>query len=583
MVATKKTGPSIFMAVPTTDYDDPEHRPGSQHWRDTSAALYTRLRGRLTDSRRELARVYPKTWLNYSPRPVAFVPWLSRQVATVYSNEPGITYVNPTTGAPLDVKAVEAITRIRAEAKVTVALLAAHEEAAGPGNGVVWVEPVLRKSADGGEVLSVECNVIPAHLQSVELRDRPRSTDERDVTAWRVKMPLPGGTDVGGSRDGTALVTPTSATWEEAEGDLTGQPIWPSEGGGGPSNPLGQVPAVVIRWTEPQPGVFWGDAREDLLWQARALDAGSTDIGEGVRHQMFGQWVGKRLGTGAGNIKMGFGTVIELTESDAELKCEGHNADIAGGRDALEAYTRMATASQEGNPAVLLRSTALTAEGKKIEIADREGLRKRHLMQLARAEQRIYDLMRAWLHALRGVEVLPPATLVVAYAPPELPENELQAEQAMELRIKNAQSSEIRERMKRDRCSYDEAKKRCVQDIEDQAELRKMRIAKGLVDVPTTPEAKPDSKGGDTKPAEAAKVTKPVEDVQKTALNGAQVTSLLEVVQAVASGALPPSAGREMILASFDIDPAAVDRMIGALKGFEPAPDPKTPGPAVEP
>lgn len=565
-----------MVALPSTIADDPERRAGGELWRETSAALYTRLRGKLTDTFSELARVYPTTWTNYSPRPVAFIPWLSRQIATPYADEPSIAYVDPVTGEPLDAKAVKFIDETRAEAGVTQALLAAHEESSSCGNGVLFVEPVERRLPDGGTILSVECNTIPAHQQAVELKKRPRSKDERDVTAWRVQMPLPGGDVVTGTFDGVALITPTSATWEVAGGDLAGKPIWPRKDEGQSSNPLGEVPAVVLRWAAPQPGSFWSDAREDLLWQARALDAGNTDIGEGVRHQMFGQWVGKKLGVGAGKIKMGFGTIIELTETESELDCKGSNADIAGGRDSLEAYTRMATASQEGNPAVLIRSTAITAEGKKIEIADREGLRKRHLVQLARAEQRIYDLMRAWLRHLRGVEVLPAARLIVTYAPPELPENELQAEQAMELRISHGQSSEIRERQKRDRCSYDEAKKRVTQDIKDQGELRKLRIAAGLIDVPVAPGV-PDAKPVDAKVA--AKPTTPTDDVQKTALNGAQILALAKLLADVAAGLLPPETARATITMAFpEADAAQVNAALGALKGFEPrAEEPKAP------
>lgn len=480
----KRIGPTSMVAVPSSEVDDPERRAGGQMWRDTSAALYSRLRGSLVDTANELARVYPDTWQNYSPRPVSYIQWLARQTASIYPAEPSIAYLDPETLEPLSEDAVRVASEIRSEARVTEALLAAHEEACSVGNGTVWVEPVIRTTDGGGPILGVECSAMPVHVQAVELQQRPRSKDERDVTAWRVQMPIPGGTLATGTYDGVALVTPWSATWEIAPGDLVGKPIWPSrpaDDGEGLSNPLGEVPAVVIRWCEPQPGCFWGNAREDLLWQARALDAGNTDIGEGVRHQMFGQWIGKKL-PGAGKIKMGFGTIVELTEDGADLKCEGAKSDIAGGRDALEAYTRMATASQEGNPATLIRSTAITAEGKKIEIADREQLRKRHLLQLARAEQRIYDLMRRWLRVLRGVDVLPRAKLVVTYAPPELPENELQAEQAAALRIQHAQSSEIRERMRRDKCSYAEAKQRCVQDINDQAELFSLRKSSGLIE-----------------------------------------------------------------------------------------------------
>ncbi len=572
----KKTKPTLTSA-PMVTTGDPDRRAGGEIWHETSEALHSRLRGSIADTLAELARVYPSTWTNYSPRPVAWTGWIARQQGSIYTDEPAIEYLDPETGEALGETVVAELTRIRAAARVTDAMLAAHEEMVGPGNGVVWVEPALR---DGR--LVIECRSIPAHLQRVHLAERPSSKDERDVTTWWLRLPVPGSEGLGLPMDGIVRVTRTEAVWEEAD-SLTGEAFWPSIEGTDPkANPIGEVPAVVIRWHEPEPGAFWGNAREDLLWQGRALDAANTDMGEGVRHMMFGQWVSRDL-PGAGKIKMGFGTIIDLPNKDSSLTCEGTKADIPGGQQSLENYTRMATASQDGNPGVLLQSTAVTAEGKKIEIADREALRKRHVKQLASAEQRIYDLIRKW-YAYLGV-ILPAAKLVVTYQKPELPENELQAEQAMALRIQHAQSSEIRERMRRDRCSRDEARKRIVQDLEDQGELLKLRKKLGLI-ADAAVETKPSpGSPSDAKPAPSSapeKLAVPVTgDVQKTALNGAQVQALQATVQAVARGELPISVAREIILAAFPIDPKDVDAMLAGLAGFKPAV--AAPSPTVAP
>lgn len=562
--------------------EDPDRKAGSEHWYMVSEALHSRLRGSVTDTLDELARVYPSTWTNYSPRPVAWVSWIARQQGSLYTDEPTIDYLDPKTGKPLDVDVVKEIRRYRREAKVTESFLAAHEEMVAPGNGVVWVEPVMR-----GTEVTVECRSVPAHLQKVHLANRPSSKDERDVTTWWLRLPVPGTSGTGLPMDGIVRVTATEAVWEEAD-LLSGQAFWPTLSGEGvPTNPIGEVPAVVLRWNEPEPGCFWGGAREDFLWQGRAIDAANTDMGEGVRHQMFGQWVSRKL-PGAGKIKMGFGTIVDLgEEKDASLTCEGAKSDIPGGQATLQDYTRMATASQDGNPAVLIESTAVTAEGKKIEIADRESLRKRHIKQLAAAEQRVYDLMRKWLNFFWGGEVLPDALLVVSYAPPELPQNELQAEQAMALRLQHGQSSEVRERMRRDRCSWDEALERCTKDLEAQGQLLKLRIKFGLVadaKATDTTADKPADKPVDTTTDSApAKVTAGVSDVQKTALNGAQVQSLQEVVQAVARKELPAPVAREIILAAFEISPEAVDKMLAPLASFD-APVAKAPVvPAVIP
>jgi hypothetical protein len=71
--------------------------------------------------------------------------------------------------------------------------------------------------------------------------------------------------------------------------------------------------------------------------------------------------------------------------------------------------------------------------------------------------------------------------------------------------------------------------------------------------------------------------------VQDTALNGAQVASLLTIVQAVAAGQLPADTARAMIRASFPaVDDATIDAMLEGLDGFTPAPPPAvTPVPAA--
>lgn len=457
---------------------DREYRPGGQRWRETSASLHGRLRGSIVDTLTTLQGLYPTTWSDYSPRPTGYVSWLSRQICDLYTRSPQITYVDPDSGEPLDTETTKAIARIRAAAGVEQALQGAHEEAAGPGNGVIWVVPVVR-ATDGGQLLGVRCIVVPAHDQDVLLVDHPESEDERDVDVWRVRLPLPGLT----SRSGVARITKTEATWEEGEG-LEGQPVWHRADDTQASNPLGQIPAVLLRWSTPLPGAFWSAAREDVLWTARSLDVAHTDQGLISRMQGFGQWWARGLNKKSGEIKMGPGELIELMDgTTTAIGCESPKPDLAGTTTALESYTRVAIASQDLNPASLLRSTAITAEGKKIELSDRESLRQRHVTQLARAEQRIYDLMRAWLRVLRGVDVLPAAKLHVTYSTPEMPGDPLHELQAMERRLQLGQSNPYTEYARSNNVSVEEAQRIVDENI---------AISKRL-GIFTTKDTKPDT------------------------------------------------------------------------------------------
>jgi hypothetical protein len=65
-------------------------------------------------------------------------------------------------------------------------------------------------------------------------------------------------------------------------------------------------------------------------------------------------------------------------------------------------------------------------------------------------------------------------------------------------------------------------------------------------------------------------------DVQATALNGTQITSLQGIVDSVATGALPPESGHALIAAAFPtLSEEQINAMLDPLKNFEPKkPDP---------
>lgn len=76
-----------------------------------------------------------------------------------------------------------------------------------------------------------------------------------------------------------------------------------------------------------------------------------------------------------------------------------------------------------------------------------------------------------------------------------------------------------------------------------------------------------------------------VDSVQDTALNGAQVTAAMEIVQSVAVGSIPRDTGVSMLVEFFTIDPARAERIMGSVgRAFvpaqpEPVGAPQQPGP----
>lgn len=108
---------------------------------------------------------------------------------------------------------------------------------------------------------------------------------------------------------------------------------------------------------------------------------------------------------------------------------------------------------------------------------------------------------------------------------------------------------------------------------EAEAELARVR-SEGepeLVDVP------PDAPDAGNAPA-------PEEDVARTALNGAQVSSMQGAVQAAALGQLPRESVEGILAAAFPtLSTAEIQRILGPIgRGWEPTPDPAAPPPAAE-
>jgi HK97 family phage portal protein len=79
----------------------------------------------------------------------------------------------------------------------------------------------------------------------------------------------------------------------------------------------------------------------------------------------------------------------------------------------------------------------------------------------------------------------------------------------------------------------------------------------------------------DPEPADAVAAPAEVDAVQDTALNGAQVASMLAIVSQVTAGALPVDTARALIVASFPtLSEAQVSAIVGPLENFKPAAPP---------
>jgi hypothetical protein len=91
-----------------------------------------------------------------------------------------------------------------------------------------------------------------------------------------------------------------------------------------------------------------------------------------------------------------------------------------------------------------------------------------------------------------------------------------------------------------------------------------------------TPTAAPDSAA----PATVATAPGASEDVQKQALNGAQILAVVELIKSVVSGAIPREAGVNTLRVSLQIDAVEAESLLGP-EGFEPKPSSPRPAPNV--
>jgi hypothetical protein len=191
------------------------------------------------------------------------------------------------------------------------------------------------------------------------------------------------------------------------------------------------------------------------------------------------------------------------------------------------------------SPSSVLKSSAITALAKRLEMLDRDTERRRMVQEMGRCESRLYKIIRAWVNWQRGVEVLPEAKVEVSYREPALVVDALHEQQAASLRIQQGISTSAQELARIEGISLLEARQRVEQNRLEQIELEEL--------------------GG-----------------RSPQLAAGQMASALEVVAAVQSGALLPSAGVTMLTEGLGMSTRAASRIIASAGGDieEPAPEP---------
>jgi hypothetical protein len=517
----------------------PTNGPGTTPWRDKMKVLWQYLHRDMSDARAQRKSLYPETYPSHVQRVVPFVWRVAREMASMKRAR---TFVEPVTGAPLPEPVTRTIRAIYDEIKVDAAMQAAYGQLVTLNQSTVWLFP---------RGASLRCTTMPPHEQAVELTD-PLAQTEDEVEAWRVVVPVEQDVNLGAIRYATARFTAESIEWLEPFAAEFPPPF-------GGTNPWGRIPVVCLRGGDTDPGAWWCHAPDDLLDAQRAINHDMTDLGHIARLQGYAQMYAAGISPGeASELKVGPERLAALSDPTARIDFARAQPDLAGYATQNEQYMRAVISAEGMNPATFLKSAGITALAKKMEQIDRDAERTKYLDELRRGEQRLYDLVRDYINSTRGAEVLPPARVEIEFREPVVPADPLHDAQALQLQNELGLVGLVRARARLDGISHEEALARMLADAEMDARLQAQH---GGEDVPaSTAEqvvADVEATGADT--------------VQDLALNGAQVASLLAMVQAVSARALAPDAARLMIAAAFPaIAPARVAEMVAASAAFAP-------------
>jgi len=535
-------------------------------------AIYDYLRRDMSDSDEQRRALYPVNYTRHVPRYAPIIWALARELATLYLQAPSRRWKR-LDGGDLRPETVTMLQQAYERLGVNIAMREHQRHIVALNNATLWVQPHPRTGM--AQLVNV-----PIHDQDVELGS-PYAREEDDAAVWRYLVPIPmKGFPAPMAIPATAYITPTLAYWESAPPEVKGQGIWSEQvdDQGRNINPFGTIPVVMSRGTMPAPGQWWSPLPKDLLTAQRAVNHDLTDIGHGARMQAFGQPVAKGISGGAEKeIQMGPETVIGMSGEGADFNYATANPKLAEYGDVIADFVSQVVAMNGMNPATFLKSSGITALAKQVELMDRESFRREHIELMARAEQRLYDVLRAVINTQRGAEVWPEALIEIDYREPVMPADPLHHVQALERAIALGQTGRVRARAVLDGVTLEEARERITKDREaDELAGFTAPPIETVADAPvdTSTEAAP------LEATPPALDVAPGTEVQKQALNGAQVAELSNLIKAVALGEMPPSTARAIILAAYPLDAAAVDAMLAPLAGFErrePAPEPTSP------
>lgn len=523
-------------------------RAGGTRWRKSARLIYEYLRREMRDAEVERERLYPKTHKSQVQRTIPLIWRMAREMATLYLRAPARTFLGAD-GQPIgDTSAIESVYR---KAKVNRRLRTLQEHLSALQNATLWVW----LTSDGFRLLTP-----PIHNQSA-WSNRVDGQEVNDVAEWRIEFPVVMSPNTTVAQTAVALITPTMAVWETGPDGWQGRGIWEPDG----KNPFGRIPVVYLRGADPAPGEFFVPVPEDMLDAQRAVNHDFTDQGTIGRKQGFAQgYLEGFTQQQASEVETGPETFVGVPQG-SKFGFASPQSSLREYGENTESFVKLVIACSGMSPATVMKSTGITALAKIVENLDREVERQRAKDEFEPGEQDLYDLMQiATRIRSGGLPVLPEGVRVrVEHREPVMPADPINDAQAKTQRVQLALDCAASIISVEKAISIEEAQKIALRNLELEHELGTKRIGKVETDKePTNNTAQPEAP-----PALAVAGA----DVQRQALNGAQVDAMGRIVDAAARRQIPIATARAQILAAFPISEADVEKMLGPLEGFAPA------------
>ena len=498
--------------------------------REQSESLDQLLAGDYQIIKNEMLRLFPNTTY-MEPILLPLVERYANEVATLYNRAPQRIFGGGTTPQPVFQKARE----LYSNSDINESLRKAQRKLAVQNTVILAAIPDrLRKF----EVLSFS-----PHEATVDFGARLSCSNIQDAELVKLRIPVK-------SNDAETyfgyLCFSQQEIWLDA-GDGVKQPIYNNS----TENPFGFIPLVAIHRTEAAKGSFFSPVDQALLFETIGLSLALADLQHTVKHAAYPMKVIEPSADSTVTQEMvdelptSPDRWIALPSMGTKLSVVHSNVQISEMVNYIESRMKHFAILRGMSPDAFLKtSAAKTAAARAFDKAQRESLKKPYIRLFDRAEQDLFKIIASIVNLTDPVRIPADAPVRIRHTEYMLGHNEQSEAQARQIAYQSGEMSPVEFIALRDNISRASALERLRRNESDKAAAASVPLANG-------------SEG-----AGGASEDSPQPQALPDALNGAQVTAALTIVQAVAARLLPRSSGVQMLSSFFNLPPATAERVM---------------------